>query len=125
MNNSMEDSLENYKVECKAIGLGLNSKIPSTMTVKQYLSNAKKVYNERRRATKALDRYIEGLRKEFGHIIAQTESLKEFNPDNVSKLLQQSQLTPFEKQFLLDNHNKESLSEKQKKVYKSIVDKVV
>ena len=121
----MEDSLKNYEQECEAIGLALTSKIPSTMTVKQYLSNAKKVYKERRRATKELDKYIESMRKEFGHIIAQTESLKEFNPDSVNKLLQKSQLTPFEKQFLLDNHNRESLSEKQMKVYNSIVDKVV
>ena len=121
----MEDSLRNYEQECEAIGLALTSKIPSTMTVKQYLSNAKKVYKERRRATKELDKYIESMRKEFGHIIAQTESLKEFNPDSVNKLLQKSQLTPFEKQFLLDNHNRESLSEKQMKVYNSIVDKVV
>lgn len=124
-NNNMEDSLKNYEQECLKIRLPLTSKIPDTMTVKQYLANAKKVYKEQLRASKALDKYIEKNRKEFGHIIAKTVKLKEFNPDNVDTLLQQSQLTPFEKQFLLDNHSRESLSEKQMNVYNSIVDKVV
>lgn len=120
----MEDSLKNYEKECSKIRLHFNSKIPDTMTAKQFLVNAKKVYREQQQARKALSKYVESNRIEFADVITQSESLKEFNPDNVSKLLQQSQLTPFEKQFLLDNHNKEFLSDKQMNVYNNIVQKV-
>lgn len=120
----MTVNLERFKTECEEINLPLSTKIPEGMKVTEFLEVARETYNMQQRFSRKLSRYVQSNMIDYKDILSEKELMKEYSPENVSKLLMAPDLTPWEKQFLLDNSNKEELSEKQMKIYKRIVDKV-
>lgn len=123
----MKEKLTDYQLRCEAIDIPLSTKIPSGMTVEEFLNNAEKVYGKKQYFVNQLNKVVQENKENYESDQPEKNSKGYvLNADIISKILSnKSKLTNWEVEFIENKTPDMELSAFQNTKFQEIATKAL